>query len=345
MIQIRSHGIVLFFLATVISTHMLAPAQAQVPEAPKWAYAFDLSCRKFGELEFTKDTKKYGVEVFLDPNNGNGVYINLTGEIAIVPNFSVTPPLEKSVAPKWTSGLDLKTRKAGELEFTDKTKTYGMEVFFDTNSNNWIYITETGSMAVAPGRLADSGDLKSPQWLHSVDLKVRKGGIKDWDSKEVKAYGIEVYQDLNNGNLVYICQTGSIAIVPSKAFVESENKAPDWMHGQDLQCRKYGQANFDPDTPKYGVEIFRDGNNGNWIFISEIGDIAVTPGNKDAESPTKNPQDAKFTHGLDLSCRKAGEVDFTASTKTYALEGFVEDNVDCTLYIVETGAIAAAAKK
>lgn len=55
---------------------------------------------------------------------------------------------------------------------------------------------------------------KKPYWLHGIDLKVRKAGESEW--KDAKGYGIEVFRDENNGNLVYISETGSISVVPGK---------------------------------------------------------------------------------------------------------------------------------
>lgn len=321
----------------------IASAQQQ-PKAPLWSHAFDLSCRKFGESDFTKDTKKYGLEVFKDINNGLGVFICQTGDLAATTNFDkVSPPIKDSKAPVWTAGLDLKARKAGELEFTDKTKTYALEVFYDENTGNWIYVTEVGRIAVATGTNNTPKDLKSPKWLHSIDLKVRKGGEKEW--KDAKAYGLEIYQDMNNDNLIYISETGAIAVVPGGAPEKADKKAPDWFHGQDLQCRKYGEPDFTKKTRKYGIEIFRDNYAGNWVILSETGNIAVLPADPSMKAPTKDPKDAKFTHGLDLSVRTAGVKDFTKDTKTYALEVFTEPNIGATLYLCETGAITAVTNK
>lgn len=323
------------------------PVSAQEPpKAPVWTYAFDLSCRKFGEAQFTKDTKKFGLEVFQDANNGFGVYISQIGDISIAPQFQAAAPIKDSQAPTWTAGLDLKARQAGEKEFTDKTRTYALEVFFDTNTKHWIYITENGHIAVTPttGKLTQPEKLKAPEWLHSFDLKVRKGGERMW-TKDVKAYGIEVYRDNNNDNLIYICETGAIAVLPAAASSGSGGKDPEWLHGQDLQCRKFGERDFTGDTRKYGVEIFRDANNGNLLFLCETGALTVIPGSNDLKAPTVQPSDARFTHGLDLSCRPAGERDFTTKTPTFALEVYQEGNVQATLYLAETGAVAAARNK
>jgi hypothetical protein len=58
---------------------------------------------------------------------------------------------------------------------------------------------------------------------------------------------------------------------------ESKPKAPDWKHGMELRVRKAGEADFNKDTKKYGIEVFRDENNGNLIYITETGSIAVVP--------------------------------------------------------------------
>jgi hypothetical protein len=58
----------------------------------------------------------------------------------------------KTKDPSWLYGLNLKARKSTEDDFTKDTKKYGIEVFKDENNNNWIYISETGSIAVVPAK-------------------------------------------------------------------------------------------------------------------------------------------------------------------------------------------------
>jgi hypothetical protein len=57
---------------------------AQESKKPEWTHGIMLRARKGDEADFTKDTKKFGVEVFNDPNNGNVIYISETGSIAVV---------------------------------------------------------------------------------------------------------------------------------------------------------------------------------------------------------------------------------------------------------------------
>jgi hypothetical protein len=57
----------------------------------------------------------------------------------------------------------------------------------------------------------------------------------------------------------------------------SKAKAPEWRHGMELRVRKAGEPDFNKDTKKYGIEVFRDENNGNLIYVSETGSISVVP--------------------------------------------------------------------
>jgi hypothetical protein len=61
---------------------------------------------------------------------------------------------------------------------------------------------------------AQPPETKGPKWLHGLDFKVRKGGDSEW--KDARKYGVEVFRDENTGNLVYISETGSIAVVSGK---------------------------------------------------------------------------------------------------------------------------------
>ncbi|MFL5343002.1 MAG: hypothetical protein ACJ8F7_22955 [Gemmataceae bacterium] len=55
---------------------------------------------------------------------------------------------------------------------------------------------------------------KTPTWLHGMTIKSRPEFVERFGDPGAKKYGIEVYKDENNGNLIYISETGSIAVVP-----------------------------------------------------------------------------------------------------------------------------------
>jgi hypothetical protein len=61
---------------------------------------------------------------------------------------------------------------------------------------------------------AQSNSAKAPVWKLGLDLKARQGGADDFD--KARKFGVEVFLDANTNNLVYISETGSIAVVPSK---------------------------------------------------------------------------------------------------------------------------------
>ena len=119
-----------------------------------------------------------------------------------------------------------------------RATTHSMEVFRDLNTNNWIYITEKGYLAATPAKGPKLGGNNTPKLSHSIDLGVRKGGEKDW--KEAKKFGVEVYVDPSTGNLVYICETGSMAVIAEDPAtkVTGDGKDPEWLHGLDLKIRK-----------------------------------------------------------------------------------------------------------
>jgi hypothetical protein len=61
-------------------------------------------------------------------------------------------------------------------------------------------------------------------------------------------------------------------------YAQPDPKTPKRQHGMSLKVRKSTEDNFTEKTQKIGVEVFRDENNGNLIYIAENGSIAVVPG-------------------------------------------------------------------
>jgi hypothetical protein len=244
-------------------------------KAPKWLYAMKLGVRKAGEAEFSKDTKKYGVEVFKDENSGTVVYISETGSIAVVRGINPAGGSDKK-GPKHAYGYELRVRKGTEADFTPDTKKYGVEVFQDEDAGTLVYISETGAIAARPAGSAKLGtEVKKPNWMHGLNLKVRKAGEADF-TDSTKKWGVEVFKDDRAGNLIYIAEGGDLSIVPAGSFNGvPETKAPKWLHAQEFQVRKGGEKEFTPSTKKVGVEVFRDENTGNTVYITETGSLVV----------------------------------------------------------------------
>jgi len=107
--------------------------------------------RKPDEEKFTKDTKGFGVEVYRDENNNILLYIAETGAIAAIPAGGAGQPA-KSKEPKWLYGRVFRVRKADEKDFNDKTQKHGAEIYKDENTNYNVYMTDSGSICVFPGK-------------------------------------------------------------------------------------------------------------------------------------------------------------------------------------------------
>ncbi len=74
---------------------------------------------------------------------------------------------------------------------------------------------------------------------------------------------------------------GGLFLSPHLPFVlaaDNKVKAPTWQHGFNVKSRKFSEFDFNKDTKKYGIEVYKDEENGNLVYISETGSIAVVPG-------------------------------------------------------------------
>jgi hypothetical protein len=334
-------GLSLAFMVTA------APAQDDKVKDPESKHGLTLKTRSAKEDEFGKDTKRYGVEVYLDLNNNNGIYISETGSVAALGSKYFKPGDGKGREPLFRHGLKLTARPAGEKDW-DRGKKFGLEVFKDETSGNLVYINQSGDIDLVAGGVSGDtvikGKPKNPTWKHSWDLKVRKAGEKDFN-KDTRKIGVEVFRDENNGNLVYITETGSFAVIAGKlASGDDTGKDTDWQHGLELQVRKAGERDFTRDTKKYGLEVFLDGNNGTLIYITEAGNIACVPGKlaKPTEGKSKGPE---LKHAMDLQVRKAGEKDFSKESKRFGVEAYIDENNGNLIYISETGDVSVVSAK
>ena len=308
------------------------------PKDLQWTHAFDLACRKFGEAEFTDATRRFGLEALKDLNTEAGLYLTEKGSIALALGFGGLNPPVVTKAPVWAAGLDLPARKAGEREFSKTTRVHCLEVFRDPHTDNYLFVTDQGFIAAGGG--SGSGGTKTPEWSHSVDLNVRKGGAQDW--QDAGKFGLEVYREPNTRSLIYICETGSIAIVADATAGKVEGKAPAWLHGLDLSIRKADEPIFAKGTRKFGVEVFRDETNGNLVYIAETGSIAVAVGGAKYAAPTADVKQPIWSHGWNIKARSYGEKEFTVRTKVFGGEVFRDDNHGAVIYLSETGTISVA---
>jgi len=246
-------------------------------DPPKFFHGLDLRVRPVNEKGWEK-ALKFGAEVFKDVNADNLVYLTEKGSIAVLPAGSLSAA-DKIKDPEWSHGLWVKVRKAGEKEFSDKTKKVSLEVYRDENTKQLVYITDAGTLAVVDARDSTRpAEVKRPIWWHAFEVQVRKADEKDF-TKDTQAYGVEVYMDENNNNLLYITETGAIAVVPAGgASKPSSSKEPKRLFGRSFRVRAADEKDFNDKTKKHGAEIYKDENTGNLVYLTDSGWICVFQG-------------------------------------------------------------------
>src|SRR5436190_4303320 len=92
------------------------------------------------------------------------------------------------------------------------------------------------------------------------------------------------------------------------ALGQQKVKDLEWSHAFDLAVRKPGENDFSDKTQKFGVEVFRDDNNGLGVYVGEKGGLALTTGEPaDRKLPLLGAKGPEWLTGLDLPARKAGQ--------------------------------------
>jgi hypothetical protein len=309
----------------------------QPPKGAKFSHGLALQYRRANEENF-KDGQSYGMEVFRDENNSNQILISETGSLSSMPKGTQATPPPKGA--KFSHGLALPYRKAKEENFTPGQR-YGVEIYRDENNGNLIYVSETGSVAALPmGTVIGTQAPKGAKFSHGLSMRYRKAREEGFTDDQ--RYGVEVYKDENNGNVIYISETGSICVLPGGMTASTPPKGAKFSHGLSLQVRRAKEEIFDDKTQRYGIEVYLDENNGNQVYLSETGSIAVLAGGTPALAP---PKGARFSHGLSLQARKANEESFTDNTRRYGLESFRDENNNNLITISEIGTITVVSGK
>lgn len=243
---------------------------------------------------------------------------------------------DKTASPKWSYGYDFRVRPGGASDFDAKTPKIAVEFFRDEANGALLALSETGSLAVTPNAAVETG--RKVDWITAHDLRARKATEAEFTQK-TKQYGVELNKDLASNNLLYVCESGSIAFAPVPAKMASD-KGPKWHHAIFLKVRGPNEQLFDK-AKKFGVEVFKDENTGGLVYITEAGAIATAAAPPAAPDKAK-VKDPKAVYGLVFKVRKADEANFTDATRRIDVEVFEDPNTDALLYISESGAIAAA---
>lgn len=261
--------------------------------------------------------------------------LTLTPEVG--PSTWAQAPQATTVAkPEWVYAHDLRVRKGGQKDFNKDTQKIGVEFFRDATAGALIAISQSGQLAVVP--LNKLGAEKKATWVFAHDLRVRKSDEEAFTPATTK-YGVEVFQDTATGQLLYVDETAGISLATAPKKVGSDGE-PKWHHALILKVRGSGEAEFGSKSRRFGIEVFKDGNTGGLVYVSESGSLATAPAPPTAPIPDQ-VKPPKALYGLDLRVRKSGEADFNDKTKTVGVEVFRDENTGGLLYISQSGAIAA----
>jgi hypothetical protein len=304
---------------------------------PKHLYGHDLRVRKGGNPDFGKDTPRIGVEFFHDDFTKAIVVISESGAIAVAK--APTAAFGEDKKCEWKTAHDLHCRKAGEAEFTQNTKKWGVEMFHDRGTNQLLYVCESASVSLSPvpGALVTN---KGPKWNHAMEPKVRTPEEDRFD--KARKFGLEVFRDENTNDLIYITEVGAINTAASNLPAPEQKKIapPKTQYGLVLRVRAADEPNFTEKTKQLGVEVFEDANANLLFYITEAGYVATAP------NTGKFVADAKgvtWKSAMALRARKGGQADFNAAKK-FGLEVFEDNRTGNLLFVSETGAIAVLPK-
>jgi hypothetical protein len=301
---------------------------------PKHLYGYDLRVRKGGENDFGPDTPRIGVELFRDDNTKAIIAISETGAISV----AKAPVGEIGMDRKseWKTAHFLGCRKAGELEFTQSTKKWGVEMFQDRATNRLLYMCESGSVMLAevPPGLITTG---SPKWHHALEPKVRAPEQSSFE--KAKKFGMEIFKDENTGGLIYITEVGAIAPASTTLPIPDAKKIapPKAQYGLDLRVRGAEEADFTEKTKRVGVEVFEDPNANVLFYLTEAGYVGTAPSVKLA-----NAKGVTWKSAMALRARKSGEKFDDA--KKFGIEVFEDNRTGNLIFLSETGSIAVLPK-
>jgi hypothetical protein len=171
---------------------------------------------------------------------------------------------------------------------------------------------------------------------YRLDLPVCRPNEKDF-TRETQTLPADVLLDRKTQRLFYVGEESkTLAVVPSARGGERPKAGPaKWLYRLVLPVRGWEDTDFAEQTPKVSVEVYRDENTGNRVYVSHTGFLAVLPpGKAPAGKPAQPP---RAIHRLKLKVRY-GEFEF--KYHRYNVEVYRDDNSATLLYVAANGALA-----
>lgn len=235
-------------------------------------YSTELRARKPDESDFTDTTAMRSIAVKHDEMTDSLIYITDAGSIAVVKSKLPAGGLKNFTH---LLNYNFNARKAGESEISARTANFAFEVYRDENTGLLLHLAADGTLAVT-SEAHQAGSFKYSPYLHGFVCKARKGLDADF-TDDTKAFGIELWKDRATGATFYASDKGSVAITGGKVST-SATLAPTWLTRFKLGIRNEGEGTLANDDRMGSIEIYRDENTGNLLYVCETGHIAVFPG-------------------------------------------------------------------
>lgn len=175
--------------------------------------------------------------------------------------------------------------------------------------------------------------------LYRLDLRARKPAEKEMP-RDRRPVAVRVFLDRDGGRLFYVADGGNVlaVVAAGKDAGKSKDKAPRLSHRLLLPVRSVDEEKFGEGTAKRSVEVYRDENNGNLIYLTPEGAIAVVAGVK--AMADKTDKGTKWLGRLRMKVRESGE-DFTRALLRCSVEVYRDENTGCVIYAADKGGIAA----
>jgi hypothetical protein len=280
-----------------------------------------------------RPTATVPVTVFLDRQARQLLYLGEEGKSLAVVAAGKNLNEWGDRKPIWSHHLTMPVRTFDEKEFTARTRKIGVEVYRDENSGHLIYVSHTGSVAVTPAARTPPPDRLAPRWLDHLSLKVRRASDGFTDANSLPRCGVEVYQDENTGCLLYVADTGALAVLPQeRTGADRKSRPPVWSHAQGVKARNFDEERFTGGTTSLSMEIYHDENRDVLLYLTETFRLAATP-----------------AAGKTIEFRRYREPEWRSRLRPkegagkWSVEVYRNVNVDHTLLVTPHGALAVLA--
>jgi hypothetical protein len=177
--------------------------------------------------------------------------------------------------------------------------------------------------------------------LYRLDLRARKPAEKEMP-RDRRPVAVHVFLDRDDGRLFYVADGENVlaVVAAGKDAGKSKDKTPRLSHRLLLPVRTSDEEKFSEGIAKRSVEVYRDENNGNLVYLTPEGAIAVVAGVKPLAD--KTDRGTKWLGRLRMKVREHSD-DFGQATLHCSVEVYRDENTGCVIYAADKGGIAALA--